>query len=113
MKTKIKYLMLLGFLTAGLAGCTTVRSASFTGQDYDEVYQQTILGACQVRLIVYDVNKTTGEIQTQTPGVFGGAYVSINVKEYGTSTTVTVTAPGINSRWPDRLIRSLQQGLTQ
>ncbi|HAH31058.1 MAG TPA: hypothetical protein DCL44_01955 [Elusimicrobia bacterium] len=126
----------LGFSTALLGGCLTSRTASFPNQNYNTVFKSAVAGLCtDKRLLVYDADKTKGVIMVQGRGVFmnpkdtavvvtGGSAPAGNTSaKYGKNAgmqnsnaaggtpAVSITMPGMNNPWPDRMIGLISDNL--
>jgi len=98
---------LLGASAAFLSGCITSRTASYPNQKYDAVFKSAVSGFCSnKKLLVYEADKAKGVIRVQGRGVFSNppdTPVVITGANGGTP-TASVTMPGMNNPWPDRLL---------
>ncbi|MCX5785210.1 MAG: hypothetical protein NTX59_05940 [Elusimicrobia bacterium] len=129
----------LGFSAALLGGCITTRTASYPTQNYNTVFKSAVAGVCSdKRLLVYEADKAKGVIMVQGRGIFtnlpetpivitgsgGGASAkNTSTKKYrktnagtagsggGGTPTVSITVPGMNNPWPDRMIGLISDNL--
>ena len=97
-----------------LAGCTTVRTATFPGKSMDDVFKASIRGLCAEsnRYIVYEADRQAGDIKVLTRGFWAG-HQMLNVKltdPTGNAPVVTVMFPGV-SPLPDRIVLAVTKGV--
>ncbi|MEK7287340.1 MAG: hypothetical protein AAB091_02100 [Elusimicrobiota bacterium] len=106
---RLSFPALMGATALALAGCTTVRTASFNGYDRETVFNASVAAACsQKGLIVYQADKANGVINTQTAGVFGGTEITMTVS----GDSLNIVAPGAVNPWPDRIISAAKNKIS-
>lgn len=107
MKNKFITIAILSASAALLGGCKTTRTASYTDHDYNTVFKSAVSGLCsEKKLLVYKADKAKGIIWVQSRGMFANPPETpvMLVKGANGTTTASVTLPGMNNPWADRMM---------
>ena len=107
MNNKIALLLPL-LAVAAFSGCVTQRTAQFPGRDYDTVFKGAVKGLCKdPDLIVYQADKTSGEIRFQGRGLMIGAPdTAMMVANVGGAPQISMTLPGPNNPMVEQYIQA-------